>query len=109
MGEGWGLDGDGTYALDNYQTFAEESLTLRGGKTLHGGLASIVCTEDAAIALTDEDHLILGPRTEIAVLINHFSHDKGSILSFIVGSETDVMRGASSLDGLFANRLTILT
>ena len=106
-GESWGLDGDGTRALDNYQTFAEEGFALGGGEALHGGLASVVGAEDLANALADEDHLIFSPGAEVAILIDHLGHDESGVLALVVSGEADVMGSACGLDGLFADNLAV--
>ena len=108
-GEGWGLDGDGACALDDYQALAKEGFALRRGEALHGGLTTVVGTQYLTITLTDKDHLIFGPRTEVAVLIDHLGHNEGGVLSLVIRSETDMMGSACGTDGLLAYRLTILT
>ena len=107
-GESWGLDGDGTCALDNYQTFAEEGFALGGSEALHGGLTTVVSAKDLAIALADEDHLIFSPGAEVAILIDHLGHDEGGVLTLVIGGESDVMGGTCGLDGLLADNLAVL-
>ena len=106
-GEGWGLDGDGTCALDNHQTFAEEGFALGGSEALHGGLTTVVSAEDLAIALADEDQLIFCPGAEVAVLIDHLGRDEGGVLTLVISGEADVMGCTCGLDGLLADDLAV--
>ena len=92
-----------------HQALAKEGFTARSLESLHRRLATIICTQNLCLARGRELNLILGPRTQIAILINHLNIDKGSILAFVIGCEANVIWLTCSLDDLRANLLAILS
>ena len=83
-----------------------EGFTRGRCESLHRCLATVISSNDIA---TLEVYLIIGPRAEVAILVDHLGSDKGEVLAFVIDTEADVIGGSSSADGLGANRLTRLT
>jgi hypothetical protein len=102
-----GLGSEGALALGDNETLAEESLTLWRGETLHRSLTAIVSAKDFGITYNGERYLVICPRTEVAVLIDHLGRDKGCVLTLIVRRETDMVWGAGGLDDLSGYDLSL--
>ena len=78
-------------------------------ETLHRSLATVIGGNDIASL---EVYLIISPRTEVAILVDHLGCDKGEVLAFVIYTEADVIGSACGADGLGANgsaRLTSIT
>ena len=78
-------------------------------EALHRGLATIVRTQHLALALVDEVDEVIGPGTEIAVLVYDLSHDEGGVLALIVHRQTDGIGSTCRADGLLTDHLSVLS
>ena len=92
--------------IDHSEATSEERLTLRVLETLHGGLTTIIDTDDLRIGL--EEHLVLCPWTAIAVLIHHLRLDEGRSLSLVVDAELDMVWLSCRPDDLFTDDFPVL-
>ena len=75
-------------------------------ETLHRSLATVIGGNDIGPL---EMNLIISPRAEVAILVDHLGGDEGEVLAFVIDTEADVIGGSCGADGLGANRLTRLT
>ena len=75
-------------------------------ESLHRSLATVIGGNDIASL---EVYLIISPRAEVAILVDHLGGDKGEVLAFVIDTEADVIGSFCCADGLGANRLTRLT
>ena len=83
-----------------------EGFASWGCESLHRSLATVIGGDDIGALEVD---LIISPRAEVAVLIDHLGSDKGEVPALVIDTEADVIGCACGADGLGADWSAVFT